>query len=113
MPVVVFGQFADGLSDVADGSGGAYTTTTSLPQMIGRLIQALLGILGVIFLVLTIYAGFLWMTAAGEDKKVKEAKETLTRAVIGLVIVLSAYSITTFILGNLLSATSQTLFGGI
>lgn len=112
-PLTVFGQFTDGLNDVAEGTGGGYNTTSSLTGTIGLLIQAFLGILGVIFLGLTLYAGFLWMTAAGEDKKVKEAKETLVRAVIGMVIVLAAYSITTFVLGYVAGATSQTLIGGV
>ncbi|MBP9828208.1 hypothetical protein KBC55_03570 [Patescibacteria group bacterium] len=113
IPAVVFGQFTDGLPDVADATQGGYNANSSLAGTIGLLIQAFLGILGVIFLLLTIYAGFLWMTAAGDDGKVKQAKETLVRAVIGMVIVLAAYSITFFVLGYVAAATSQTIIGGV
>lgn len=112
-PIVALGQFTDGLTDVATGTGGGYNTSSNLAGTIGLLIQAFLGILGVIFLGLTLYAGFLWMTAAGDDGKVKQAKETLVRAVIGMVIVLAAYSITFFVLGYVAAATSQTVIGGV
>jgi hypothetical protein len=56
-----------------------------------------LTLLGTIALVLVIYAGFLWMTAGGNEDQVGKAKSILGAAVIGLVIILSAYSITKFI----------------
>lgn len=58
-------------------------------------------LIGVIFLVLIIYAGFMWMTARGEEKQVTTAKTIMTNAVIGLVLTLSAFAITTFIFGAL------------
>ena len=48
-----------------------------------------------------IYAGFEWMTAQGDEKKVDKAKDTLTRAVIGLIIIIAAYSITYFVFTSL------------
>ena len=71
--------------------------TLDLFTTIGTLVNALLGLLGVIFLLLTIYAGFLWMTARGETDQVKKAKNILMQAVIGIIIVTSAYAITAFI----------------
>ncbi|MEK7183648.1 MAG: hypothetical protein AAB776_03385 [Patescibacteria group bacterium] len=93
-----------GLED-AGGTGAGYDTDQELPVVVGQIIKAAIGILGVLFLVLTIYAGFTWMTAGGDEKKVTMAKSTLARAVIGLVIVLAAYSITTFIVGRIEFAT--------
>jgi len=53
------------------------------------------------------------MTAGGEDEKVTKAKDILQAAVIGLVITLSAYSITYFVTGWLFSAqTGPTVVGG-
>lgn len=75
------------------GFAGAQATT-----FIGTAIAAVLGILGVIFLVLTIYAGLLWMTAGGNTDNVKKAKAILTNSVIGLIIVLSSYAITTTVI---------------
>lgn len=72
----------------------------------GRVINVALSLLGIIFVGLTVYAGFLWMTARGDDDGVKDARQTLTAAVIGLVIVLSAYAISNFVLRSGSYATS-------
>jgi hypothetical protein len=77
------------------------TGATSLSGIVAAVIKALLGLLGIIFLVLIIYAGFEWMTAQGDEEKVTKAKDTLTRAIIGLVIIIAAYSITYFVFTNL------------
>lgn len=68
--------------------------STSATSLIGTIISAVLGLLGVLFLILTIYAGLLWMTAGGNTDNVKKAKSILLNSVIGLVIVLSSYAIT-------------------
>ena len=82
--------------------GGAVPTgETSLAGIVATVVKAFLGLLGIIFLVLIIYAGFEWMTAQGAEKKVDKAKDTLTRAVIGLIIIIAAYSITYFVFTSL------------
>lgn len=70
---------------------------TSVGEIIAAVIQAALGLLGVIFLVLMVLAGFNWMTANGDEKKVEKATGTIKTAVIGLIIVLASYAITYFI----------------
>jgi len=75
--------------------------TGGLPYIIQTVISAFLGLLGIIFLVLIIYAGFNWMTAQGDEEKVTKAKDTLTRAIIGLIIITAAYSITYFVFSSL------------
>ena len=77
--------------------GGVPAGETSLAGIVATVVKAFLGLLGIIFLVLIIYAGYNWMTAAGDEEKVTKAKDTLTRAVIGLVIITVAYSITYFV----------------
>lgn len=101
LPVFVFAADTN-LSSVGTGGGFA---DTDLMTIIGRIINAFLSILGIICLVLFIYAGAIWMTAGGDDKKVEKARKILTNAVIGLVITLSAYAISTFILNLLTDAT--------
>jgi len=73
---------------------------------IASIINVALGLLGIVAIVIVIYAGFLWMTAGGSDDKIKEAKGWLTGGIIGLVIILSAYAIARFVVGSLLEATS-------
>ena len=81
--------------DVARVGGyGTNVTDTTLSESVGRIIKVALSLVGTIFLALTIYAGILWMTAAGNESKTDSAKNILTAAVIGLVIVISAYAIT-------------------
>lgn len=84
---------ASGLDSAGGGEG--------LPDMIGRIIKVVLGLLGVILVVIIVYAGFLWMTAGGDEKKVKESKAWMTNAIIGLVIIVAAYAITDFVISKL------------
>lgn len=83
---------------IAKQAGYDDVTATSLSQQIGNIIKAVMGLAGTIFLVLTIYAGFLWLTAAGNEEQAGKAAKILTTAVIGLVIAVSAYSITAVIM---------------
>ena len=78
---------------------------SDLTSVIGNIIKVFLGLLGIIFLIIFIYSGFLWMTAGGDDKQVARAKKMLINAVVGLVIILFAYGITAFIINALLDAT--------
>ena len=77
----------------------------SLENTVGAIIKSGLGLLGIVFIALIVYAGYLWMTARGEDKQVSKAKETITSAIIGLAITLGAYAITDFVVDSLISAT--------
>ncbi|MBI3626711.1 Ig-like domain-containing protein, partial [Candidatus Uhrbacteria bacterium] len=71
-----------------------------------RLIKAALGLLGIIAVVLVLYAGFLYMTAAGESEKVSTAKKILTNGLIGLLIIASAYGLVTFVFNKLFGLDS-------
>lgn len=93
------------LSETAGSQGAGYAAPKSPTVIIGTIINDILIFLGVIFLILTVYAGFLWMTAGGNEETVKKAKSWLTNAVIGLIIVLAAYSITSFVVGQIISST--------
>jgi cation transporter-like permease len=65
--------------------------------IVGKVINAALTMVGMIFLVLMVYAGYLWMTARGEADQVEKAKSIITAAIIGLVLVVSAYAISVFV----------------
>lgn len=66
-------------------------------SILALIIQIFLSVLGIVFLVLIIYGGYLWMTAGGNEEQVTKAKDTLQAAIIGLIIVISAYAITYFV----------------
>lgn len=91
----------EGLNTVGEAAG---LSQADLLTIIGNIINVFLGLLGVVFLILTIYAGFLWMTSAGNEELVGKAKNILKSAIIGLIICLAAYAITTFIINALTSA---------
>ncbi len=74
----------------------------SLGFIISKVINGFLSILGVIFLALMIYGGFLWMTAQGSDEQVTKAKGLIRNAIIGMIIVVAAYAITYFVLDAVL-----------
>ncbi|MFA6250982.1 MAG: hypothetical protein WC686_05835 [Candidatus Shapirobacteria bacterium] len=79
---------------------------TSIGSIIAMVIQAFLGLLGIIFIILLILAGYNWMTAAGDEQKVTKARDTIRTAVIGLIIIIAAYSITYFVFKALGKTTS-------
>ena len=84
------------------GTSAAYDTAKSDPTLIiSDIIGALLGLLGLIFIVLIIYAGFLWMTAQGNEEQIGKAKKMITNAVIGIIITAMAYTISSFVIAAL------------
>jgi len=63
----------------------------------GQIIGTALSFVGILFLILVIYAGIMWMTAQGNEQKVTKAKDLLINSIIGLIIVFAAYAITAFV----------------
>lgn len=88
------------------------TSETALSQRVGGIVKIALSFVGTLFLALTVYAGFLWMTASGNEDQVKKATSILTMATVGLIIVLAAYGVTSFIVGRATSGMAQTTVSG-
>lgn len=80
-------------------------TDVSLIGLVARIINIALGFLGVVAIGIILYAGWIWMTSRGDAQKIAKAKKIMVGGVIGLVIILSAYAITAFIIRQLLNAT--------
>lgn len=87
-------------------AGYAPGSEQQLSSLVGKLIFGALGLLGVIFLALIVFAGYLWLTAGGEEEKVTKAKGYIKNGIIGLVIVLTAFGITSFVLSSLINASA-------
>ena len=87
-------------------AGYAAANETTLSETIGSVIKTALSLVGTIFLALTVYAGFLWMTAQGDESQVEKAQNIIRAAVIGLVIALSAYGITNFVVNKVVEKTT-------
>lgn len=100
LPVLAAGSLSDEVGKQLGAAAGEKGAGFSAPEdpraIVSRVIRIILGLLGTVFFVLTLYAGYLWMTAAGNEDQVGKAKTLLTQAVIGLAILLGAYSITIF-----------------
>jgi amino acid transporter len=85
------------MNEKADIMTGGSNAGATLGKTISYVIQGFLGLLGIIFIILMLYAGYNWMTASGDEAKVQKAKDTIQRAVIGLIITVAAYGITYFV----------------
>ncbi|OIO07622.1 hypothetical protein COX68_00255 [Candidatus Falkowbacteria bacterium CG_4_10_14_0_2_um_filter_41_15] len=80
---------------------------TTLEGGISAIITVALSFLGVIFLLLMIFGGILWMTARGNEKNVDKAKSIIFDSIIGLVIVIAAYAVTYFVTSIFVNQTMQ------
>ncbi|MEA3463471.1 MAG: hypothetical protein U9R14_00060 [Patescibacteria group bacterium] len=100
LPYFVFADSAalEKLEGVGTGGGYADANIYTMSIITGTAVKAFLSLLGIIFIILIIYAGYEWMTAGGNEEKLTKAKETLWQATIGLIIVVGTYAIWRFIL---------------
>lgn len=107
MPKLVLAQAFQDAQDLVQDVGGSagIESQTSLPELIGQIINIILGFLGIVLLLLILYAGFLWMTAGGDEGKVKTARQIIANAIIGLIIIVAAFAISNFVLGALVDVT--------
>lgn len=79
-------------------------TSADVPTVVAKVINIVLGFLGIVAVVIILAGGFLWMTAGGGEEKVGKAKKLLIAGIIGLVIILSAYAIAAYVIGSLKGA---------
>lgn len=75
----------------------------SVPKLAGSIIGTALSMISVIFFILMVYGGFLWMTAHGDEGQVTKAQETIIGAVIGIIVILASYAITNFVTTSVVS----------
>ena len=88
-------------------SGDALNTTNTVPGIIANVIKVLLGLFGVIALVFVIWGGISWMMSKGDASKIKAAKDRMIAAFIGLAIIAVSYSITDFVITQIVAITSK------
>ena len=105
--------FAGSVTELLDKTGysAQYSNAEehiNFPLVVGKIIKAFLSLLGMIFIGLIIYSGFMWMTARGDSEQVNKAKDTLKDAIIGLIIVLASYVITEFIVSAIVKSVAET-----
>ncbi len=99
--------WGDGANVTKDSIQGATSLGNKDPRAIAAaVIKVMLGFLGIIAVLIILYAGFLWMTAAGNEDKITQAKGMMSAGVIGLIIILAAFGIATFVMNALVAATA-------
>lgn len=98
---------AEVLKGKVAGKAG-YKTEATIDSVATSVIVAFLSLLGVFFLGLLVYGGFRWMNAQGNEEEITKAKSIITQAIIGLVIIMAAYAITSFVTTRLESTALGT-----
>lgn len=93
----------NGLNNLnATVQGTALEDRGEIAIFIGVIIKGFLGLLGVVFLCLFIYGGYVWTMAQGDSSKVDKAKKIITASAVGLIITISAYALTNLIINSLI-----------
>lgn len=92
--------YADSRDEAQNGaklanSGGG--SNQNLPDIITTIINVMLFIAGALAVIMIIYGGIRYITAHGDEKQVKVAKDTIVYSVTGLIIAILAYALVTFI----------------
>mgnify|MGYP001614511067 CR=1 FL=1 len=81
--------------------------TSDFRVIVGRIVQILTGGAGTLGLLVFIYGGFQWLTAAGNPEKIKKGKDILLWAVVGMVVMFSSYFVVRFIVKGILEGVVQ------
>jgi hypothetical protein len=104
--VTVHAQFSKADDTLVATGLASSGSVTSLPLLIGNFINVFLGTLGIVFVGMVVYGGFLYLTDGGKEENIKKAKKMMGNAVIGMVICVAAYAISTFVITQIGGATS-------
>lgn len=96
-----------GISDVAPKIGYDSDSNRDPEYYVGTILSVVFSFMGLIFLILIIYSGIVWMTAQGNTSQIDKAKNTIVKAIVGLVICLSAYAITYFVMNAFQNTARQ------
>jgi hypothetical protein len=105
IPIAVVAQVSTDNSDIAKAFN--LGTNTDLKQIIINLVSYLLTFLGLAAVIVVLYSGYLWMTAAGNEQRIESAKSTLRAGIIGLALILSAYAITQFAIDTVITKVTN------
>ncbi len=98
--VLAQGNLGDASARLGNVGRRVGVSQQDLPTLAGNVISTALTLVGLIFLILMVYAGYLWMTARGDEGQVEKALAIVKTCIIGLIVVMSAYAITFFVLSR-------------
>lgn len=86
-------QTGDQQFNLAPGTGFGSLTNISFGDIVSALIQAILVIASILFFFMLVLGGLKWVTSGGDKTKTEEARGQITAALVGLVIIFSAWAI--------------------
>lgn len=93
----VYADAKDEVKKGADMTNSGGSAKQDLPDIITTIINVMLFIAGALAVIMIIYGGIRYITAHGDEKQVKVAKDTIVYSVVGLIIAIIAYALVTFI----------------
>lgn len=93
----VYADAKDEVKKGADMTNSGGSAKQDLPDVITTIINVMLFIAGALAVIMIIYGGIRYITAHGDEKQVKVAKDTIVYSVVGLIIAIIAYALVTFI----------------
>lgn len=108
LPSVVNAQdFTQQFKTFALFSGAGEGAPTDPRIVVAQIVKLILGVVGIMFFAYSVYAGYLILSSAGDEDKIKRGKSTLRTGVLGIFVAMSAYSILALVAGTALRATES------
>lgn len=103
-PVAYSAPCDQGSTELCNPLGPQFNSPSSIPTLLGNILRWFFGIIGTVTLVMFIYGGFLWMTAFGEENKIKKGWDTMIWAGLGIAVIFGSYVTVDFILKAILGS---------
>lgn len=91
----------------ATASNAGLPLTENIAAVVGKIIYIVLGFLGIVFVLLIIYGGFLRMTASGNPETIKTSNQIIIGAIVGFAIIMASYAITFLVITQLGGAVTN------
>ncbi|MDO8598691.1 MAG: pilin [bacterium] len=107
LSLLPFAAFAGGINTGIEYGTASGLSTRDVREVIARIINVAMGLLGIVAVVIILAGGFIWMTAGGNEEKVEKAKKLIFSGIIGLAIILTSFAIARFVISSLVSATIE------
>jgi len=79
--------------NLADPSVNPVSRISTVSTLINVIVPLLMTVGGFIFLVMLLIGAFTYLTSAGQQEQLKKAQQTLSFAVLGLVIIIASFII--------------------
>ncbi|MEZ7821389.1 MAG: hypothetical protein QMB51_03725 [Patescibacteria group bacterium] len=84
-----------------DSVKSEYFGSADVPTVISNVIQIIMGLSATVMLVMILYAGLSYLLSRGDSAKTKKALGLIKTSVIGIIIIVTAYSLSQFIINNI------------